>query len=101
MDYFLAQLIARMSEFLLVMQAHCGNQTSAMLCSSGAPEISDAIHCSDQPTAMLCTSGSVTSQVPLQICRGTTASAFADGFADIISPRNNGKFFRHTLACRF
>ena len=36
MDYFLAELIAKMGECLLVMQAPCGDQTRAMLCSSDA-----------------------------------------------------------------
>ena len=34
MDYFLAELIAKMGERLLVMQAPCGDQTRAMLCSN-------------------------------------------------------------------
>ena len=34
MDYFLAELIAKMGECLLVMQAPCGDQTRAMLCSN-------------------------------------------------------------------
>ena len=51
MDYFLAELIAKMGESLLAMQAHCGDQTRAMLCSSGAK---GNWECQVTPTAMLC-----------------------------------------------
>ena len=36
MDYFLAELIAKLGDCLLVTQAPCGDQTRAMLCSSDA-----------------------------------------------------------------
>ena len=36
MDYFPAELIAKLGECLLVMQAPCGDQTRDMLCSSDA-----------------------------------------------------------------